>query len=63
MVVSHDESTMKTHLADHLRAGRHCPGVFLIRKRSRLLDVVEFLVAAAYASEPADWRDQWFYIP
>jgi hypothetical protein len=20
-------------------------------------------IAAAYAGEPADWQDQWFYIP
>ncbi len=63
IVASHDESTMKTHLADHLRAGCHSPGVFLVRKASRLLEVVDFLVAAAYASEPADWQDQWVYIP
>jgi hypothetical protein len=34
-----------------------------VRKRSRLFEVVDFLVSAAYASEPADWQDQGFYIP
>lgn len=63
IVVSRDESTMKTHLADHLRAGHHSPGVFLVRKRSRLAKVVSFLVAAAYASDPSEWQDAVTYIP
>lgn len=54
---------MKTHFANHLRAGRHLPGLFLVRRGSRMLNVVDFLVAATYASEPADWQDQWVYIP
>jgi hypothetical protein len=63
ILVTRDESTMKDHLADHLQAGRHSPGVFLIRKRSGLADVAYFLVAAAYASDPAEWQDQCRYIP
>jgi len=63
LVVSRDEGTMKTHLADHLQAGRHSPGVFLIRKRSTLADVVFFLVAAVYARDPTEWQDQYRYIP
>jgi hypothetical protein len=63
ILLSRDESSMKTHFVNHLRAGRHSPGLFLVRKGSRLLEVVDFLVAAAYASEPADWRNQWAYIP
>jgi hypothetical protein len=63
LLVSRDEGTMKTHLADHLRAGRHSPGVFLIRRNSTRAEVVSFLVAAAYASDSAEWRDLFVYIP
>jgi hypothetical protein len=28
-----------------------------------LIDVVEFLAAAAHASEPSEWVDRFFYIP
>jgi hypothetical protein len=63
IIVSCDEATMKTHLAEHVRAGNHSPGVFLVRKGSALPDVVLFLVAAAYASDPAEWRDLFVYIP
>jgi hypothetical protein len=63
VLVSRDEGTLKTHLADHLRTGRHSPGVFLIRRGSALADVAFFLVAAAYASEAVEWQDQYRYIP
>jgi hypothetical protein len=63
ILVSRDEATMKTHLADHLATGRHSPGVFLIRHGSTLNEVVEFLVAAAYASDAYEWVDRSVYIP
>jgi hypothetical protein len=63
ILVTRDERTMKTHLADHLSHGHHSPGVFLIRKGSTIPEVVSFLAAAAYASEAADWHDLWAYIP
>jgi hypothetical protein len=63
IVVSQDESTMKTHLANHLRSGHDSPGVLLVRKGSRLKEVVFFLAAIAYASDAANWRDQATYIP
>jgi hypothetical protein len=63
ILVSRDESTMKTHFTNHLRAGGRSPGLFFVRKGSRSPSVVNFLVVAAYASEPADWQDQWVYIP
>jgi hypothetical protein len=63
ILVSRDESTMKTFLASHTQAGHHSPGLFLIRKGSTLAEVLAFLVAAAYASEPPEWQDSYFYIP
>jgi hypothetical protein len=60
--VTHDKSTSPVHLQDHLAAGRHCPGIFLVRD-VRMADVVAFLAIAAHASEPSEWQDQYFYIP
>ena len=54
---------MPTHLADHLAAGRHSPGILLIRKGSQLADVVEMLAVFAHAGEPADCSDQVRFIP
>ena len=63
ILVSRDESTLATHLAGHLAAGRHCPGIFLLRKRCSLAQVVEWLVEAAYESDPVSWRDRIEYVP
>jgi hypothetical protein len=62
ILISHDRSTSPTHLSDHLAAGHRSPGVFLVRDVP-MIKVVDFLVIAAYASEPAEWFDQYFYIP
>jgi len=50
-------------LADHLTAGRHSPDLFLLRPLSPLPQIVDFLVAAAYASDASEWADVWRYIP
>jgi hypothetical protein len=63
IVVTHDHDTMPNHLADHLAAGRHSPGVFVIRPNSSLLQLVTFLQDAAYASEAEEWLDIINFIP
>jgi hypothetical protein len=63
ILVSLDRSTMAGHLAEHLQAGRHCPGIFSIRLRSNPAEVIEHLVLATYASDPGEWRDWINYIP
>jgi predicted nuclease of predicted toxin-antitoxin system len=63
ILVSRDLSTLPHFLSDHLQAGHHSPGVFLIRRGTTLHEVVDFLVLAAYASEPWEWTDRCQFIP
>jgi hypothetical protein len=63
ILVTYDHDTMPAHLADHLAAGHHSPGVFLIRPHSTLPQIVTFLRDAAYASEPGEWQDRVQFIP
>ena len=63
IIVTFDERTMPQHLTDHLATGRHVPGIFVIRPRQNLRDVLDFLVFAALASDESEWRDQIVYIP
>ena len=58
-----DRRTIATHVAAHLRAGRHSPGVFLVRGGPPLSQVVAFLVLAAHAGDPADYHNRIEYIP
>ena len=62
-LATHDPDTMPRHLADHLAAGHHSPGIFMIRPQSTLPQVVGFLRDAAYASKPEEWRDRIQFIP
>src|SRR6059036_3270278 len=58
ILVTFDKSTMRTHFREHLKAGRSSPGVFQIKPRSNIAAVVEYLVLAAYASDPGEWRNE-----
>jgi hypothetical protein len=54
---------MPGHLADHLTAGHHSPGVFMVRRKGSFGQVIAFLIRAAYASKPSEWDDRIEYIP
>jgi len=62
ILVTNDKRTIPLHLADHLRAGGHSPGIFMIRHSARVISLCEFLIVAAYASEPHEWIDRITYI-
>src|SRR5688500_2032312 len=57
VLISLDYSTLPNHLTDHLRNGRHSPGILLIRSNSSVSQVLAHLEVAAYAGNPADHQD------
>jgi hypothetical protein len=63
IVITLDENTLPSHLAEHLNAGRHSPGVFIIRDVTSLALVVSFLEVVAHASEAHEWQDNIHYVP
>jgi hypothetical protein len=63
MVVTRDWRSMPGHLAAHLLAGRHSPGVCLLQKGRTLPQVVFSLALAAHATDPAEWQDQVKALP
>jgi len=63
ILVSFDKATLAGHLANHLQAGHHSPGVLLLRRGSRLSEVVGHLVLVAYASDAWEWQDRIGFIP
>jgi hypothetical protein len=58
VLVSRDKSTLPNHLIEHLAQGHHSPGIFIVRTRPRIGEVIELLVLAAYASDSEEWRDR-----
>jgi hypothetical protein len=47
IVVSHDKRTLPAHFAEHLAAGHHLPGLFLITEADSVWDIVELLGVAS----------------
>ena len=63
ILVSFDKATLAGHLAAHLQAGRHSPGVFMLRRSVRLSQVMEHVALVAYASDAWEWSDRIEFIP
>jgi hypothetical protein len=62
ILVSFDRATLPVHLAAHLAAGHHSPGIFALRRRAPIVVVVDFLMLAAHASDPSEWQDRIEYL-
>jgi hypothetical protein len=60
--VSYDKATLAGHLKNHLLAGHSSPGIFAIRRRTTLREVVSFLVLAAYASDADEWANRIHFV-
>jgi hypothetical protein len=63
ILVSHDFGTMPPYFWQHLQTGAHSPGLLLVRKGSRIEDLVAELALIAHAGDPADYLDQIDFIP
>lgn len=62
VLITNNRRSMPAHLADHLRAGRHIPGIFQLNPGVGNDEAVTLLVLAAYASRPDEHRDQLRYL-
>ena len=60
--LSRDKKTLPGHMADHLQAGHHSPGVLIPRRGCTIPQLVAYLELAAYAGDPATYQDTITYI-
>lgn len=63
ILLSRDEDTMPGFFHQHLQAGHHSPGLFLLDASAGYGALLSFLEVAAYAGHPDDFSDQIWYIP
>ena len=63
ILVTEDKRTMLRHLAEHLAAGHHSPGVFVVRAGFSWAEVLDALVLVAHAGDPADYSDVVTFLP
>jgi hypothetical protein len=62
ILITNDKRTMPGHLANHLGAGGHCPGIFAIHRATPIARIVDFIALAAIASDADEWRDWIMYL-
>lgn len=58
ILVTNNRHSMPVHLRDHLAAGRHIPGIFLLNAMMSYGETIEVLQLNAHVSEPGEHRDQ-----
>jgi hypothetical protein len=62
VLVTNNRRSMPLHLADHLRGGRHMPGIFQINPGMARGETVTLLLLAAYATRSDEHHDQIRYL-
>jgi hypothetical protein len=63
LLITEDRHTMGQNLVRHLQAGRHVPGILIVRSGTSMRQLVEYLVLISYVGEPAEFEDAITYIP
>lgn len=63
MLVTNNRRTKPQHLADHLAAGRHVPGIVMLDDDLGIGGNIDELLLIAGASLPDEFRDQIIYLP
>ena len=63
ILVTSDLRTMPRHFGDFLGSNGQCAGVFLVKQRAPLADVIEALVLIWAASEADEWKNRIVEIP
>ena len=63
IVLTEDKHTMPVHLDEHLQAGRHSPGVFILRMGSTWSELLECLELVGHVGEEAEYRDAVTFVP
>jgi hypothetical protein len=63
VLVTNNRSSMPEHLLDHLREGRHVPGIFQLNPGMRMGETIDLLALAAQVSLPGEHADLIRYLP
>jgi hypothetical protein len=63
LLVTNNRRSMPVHLADHLAAGHHVPGIFTLNMDLGMARTAEDLIVIANASFEGEYRDLIKYLP
>ena len=62
-LVTNNRDSMPGHLQDHLAAGHHVPGIFILNASMSIGETIEELALIWSTAEPSDYADQIVYLP
>jgi hypothetical protein len=62
-LVTNNRRSMPVHLGDHLAAGHHVPGIFVLNPNMTMGATIDELRLIWGASEPEEYRDLLLYLP
>ena len=63
VLVTHDRHTMIHYFREHLAAGKFHPGLLIVSQGALIGDVVEAIVYVWALANPAELRNQAYYLP
>jgi hypothetical protein len=63
ILVSRNRRTLPHHLREHVKAGHHVPGIFLLRRQYPFGQVIEDLLLIWESGDPKEYQDQLIYLP
>jgi len=62
-LVTNNRASMPIHLRDHLAAGRHVPGIFILNSNMTMGETIDELILIWSASDSDEYADQLRYLP
>jgi len=63
ILITNNRKTMPVHLADHLAAGRHVPGIFILKEDMSMGQIIDELILIAEAALEDDYQDRISFMP
>ncbi len=63
LLITKNRRSMPFHLADHLSAGCHLPGILVLRRQADVGQVMADLVLIAEAADDNEYLDRISYVP
>lgn len=63
ILVTNNRCSMPIHLAEHLEKNNHIPGIFVLRPKASVREIIEDLIIIFQVGEPQDYQDCITHIP
>ncbi len=63
VLVTNNRTSMPVHLTEHIAAGRHIPGIFILNPKLSMGQTIEDLIFVAEASFENEYQDRIVNLP